>query len=198
MATEIELKAHVDDVDKILFSIRNTLGISQECFQEKRDIYLSKEIDKPSVRCRLEKKQLDKNNLISSLLITVKNKELSGKIEENNELEIDCDAHNFETAVELFKALGYRETLLKEKTGYSFMLARYQFPLHVEVLEVKPLGWFLEIEFSIDKKLSAVEVSALKVNLLEALSLFGVNQDKIEGQYYRDLLNQERLKCKGN
>ncbi|MBK5200716.1 MAG: hypothetical protein JJE21_04185 [Spirochaetaceae bacterium] len=198
MATEIELKAHVNDVDKILSSIRNTLGISQECFQEKKDIYLMNEIDKPVVRCRLEKKGLDKNNLKASLLITVKNKELSGKIEENNEFEIDSDAHNFETSIELFKALGYRETLLKEKTGYSFMLDKYQFPLHVEVLEVKPLGWFLEIEFSIKEQLSVFGVSALKDDLLDALALFGISQDKIEGKFYRDLLNQARLKTKGN
>lgn len=194
MATEIELKAHVDNIDNLLFCIRNTDGISDEYFQEKRDIYLTNEIDKPPVRCRLVKKIYEGDNISSSLLITVKNKELNDTIEENNEIEIECSSTEFNKSVELFKALGYKETLVKEKTGYSFMFNKYKYPLHIEIIEVKPLGWFFEIEFSIEEKLSNLDISYLKANLMDTLDLFKISHDKIETQYYRDLLNQTLIK----
>jgi adenylate cyclase class 2 len=197
MAAEIELKAHIVDVDKTLSIIRNTLGISQECFQEKKDVYFTKEIDKPPLRCRLERKGSDRENLKESVLITLKNKELQGEIEENNEIEIECGSQYFETSLTLFRSLGYKETLFKEKTGYSFMLDKYKLPLHVELLEIKPLGWFLEMEFTSSDKLSKEDVNILKSSLLDALSLFSVAHSQIERQYYRDLLNLARLKEKG-
>lgn len=192
MVAEIELKAHVKELDVILSNIRNTLGVSQECFQEKRDIYLTNRISEPSVRCRLEKKGLDKNDLKSTLIITAKNKLSKNGIEENEEFEIESEGKNFETSVEMFKALGYKITLLKEKSGYSFMYDQFIFPLHIEVLDVKPLGWFLEMEFTVEKKLSYEEVENLKKDLIAALHMFGLQETDIEKRYYRDMLNEQR------
>ena len=192
MATEIELKAHVKELELILSNIRNTPGVSQECFQEKRDIYLTNKDDQPSVRCRLERKGPDKDHLKSVLLITAKNKLFKNGIEENEELEIDSDGKNFETSVELFKTLGYKINLLKDKSGYSFIYNKFSHPLHIELLEVRPLGWFFEIEFTVADKLTLEEVKTLKGNLFEALKLVGLKESDIEKRYYSDMLNEIR------
>lgn len=192
MSAEIELKAHVNDLDKLLSIIRNTCGVSHECFQEKRDIYLTNNINQPSCRVRLERKGLDKDHLTDTLLITVKDKKSTNGIEVNDELEIDSAGANFETSVELFKVLGYKEVLVKEKIGYSFILDKFRFPLHIEVLEVPPLGWFLEMEFTPDILLSNEDVDKIKGDLLSALKMFDLNEDQIEKCFYCDMLNKIR------
>jgi adenylate cyclase class 2 len=192
MATEIELKAHVNDLDKILSIIRNTCGVNHECFQEKKDIYLTNHIDQPPCRVRLERKGLDKEHLIDTLLITVKDKQSTNGIEVNDEVEINSDGANFEKAVKIFKVLGYKEVLVKEKIGYSFIFDKFRFPLHLEVLEVPPMGWFLEMEFTPEVTLRDGEIEEIKGNLLIALKMFGINEDKIEKRFYRDMLDEIR------
>jgi adenylate cyclase class 2 len=192
MSAEIELKAHVNDLDKILSIIRNTCGVSHECFQEKRDIYLTNNIDQPSCRVRLERKGLDKDHLVDTLLITVKDKKSTNGIEVNDELEFDSKGANFDASVELFKVLGYKVVLVKEKKGYSFIFDKFRFPLHIELLEVPPLGWFLEMEFTPDILLSDEEVDIIKGDLLSALKMFEITEDKIEKCFYRDMLNEIR------
>lgn len=189
MAKEIELKAHVNDLNKTLFIIRNTRGVSHECFQEKRDIYLTNHLDQPSCRVRLESKGVDKDHLFDTLLITVKDKKSINGIEVNDEVEIDSDGLNFDKSVELFKVLGYKEVLVKDKKGYSFILDKFRFPLHIEVLEVPPIGWFLEMEFTPECSISESEVEQIKDELLIALKMFEIDEENIEKRFYCDMLN---------
>lgn len=192
MSKEIELKAHIDDLNKTLSIIRNTRGVSHECFQEKKDIYFSNNIEQPSCRVRLERKGQDKNHLIDTVLITVKEKKSNDGIEVNEEIEFDSKGSNFDLAVKMFNTLGYKQVLLKEKVGYSFVLDKFNYPLHIEVLEIAPLGWFLEIEFTPEQELSEIEIDNLKSNLLTALKMFNVSENNIEQRYYRDMLNDVR------
>jgi adenylate cyclase class 2 len=192
MSKEIELKAHVDDVDKVLSIIRNTRGVTHECFQEKRDIYLSNHLNQPSCRVRLERKGSNKDHLKDTVIITVKEKKSNNGIEVNDEIEIDSDGSNFESAVRIFEVLGYKPVLLKEKRGYSFILDKFKFPLHIEVLEVAPLGWFLEMEFTPENELNDDEIENIKQDLLSALKMFGINEGKIEQRFYHDMLDEVR------
>lgn len=192
MSKEIELKAHIDDLNKTLSIIRNTRGVSHECFQEKKDIYFSNNIEQPSCRVRLERKGQDKNHLIDTVLITVKEKKSNDGIEVNEEIEFDSKGSNFDLAVRMFNTLGYKQVLLKEKVGYSFVLDKFNYPLHIEVLEIAPLGWFLEIEFTPEQELSEIEIDNLKSNLLTALKMFNLSENNIEQRYYRDMLNDVR------
>lgn len=192
MSKEIELKAHINDLNKTLSIIRNTRGVSHECFQEKKDIYFSNNIEQPSCRVRLERKGQDKNHLIDTVLITVKEKKSNDGIEVNEEIEFDSKGSNFDLAVRMFNTLGYKQVLLKEKVGYSFVLDKFNYPLHIEVLEIAPLGWFLEIEFTPEQELSEIEIDNLKSNLLTALKMFNLSENNIEQRYYRDMLNDVR------
>jgi adenylate cyclase class 2 len=192
MSKEIELKAHVDDVDKVLSIIRNTRGVTHECFQEKRDIYLSNHLNQPSCRVRLERKGSNKDHLKDTVIITVKEKKSNNGIEVNDEIEIDSYGSNFESAVRIFEVLGYKPVLLKEKRGYSFILDKFKFPLHIEVLEVAPLGWFLEMEFTPENELNDDEIENIKQDLLSALKMFGINEGKIEQRFYHDMLDEVR------
>lgn len=192
MSKEIELKAHVDDVDTVLSIIRNTRGVNHECFQEKRDIYLSNHLNQPSCRVRLERKGSDTDHLKDTVIITVKEKKSNNGIEVNDEIEIDSDGSNFESAVRIFEVLGYKPVLLKDKKGYSFILDKFKFPLHIEVLEVAPLGWFLEMEFTPENELDNEEIENIKLDLLSALKMFGIQENKIEQRFYHDMLDEVR------
>ncbi len=59
-------------------------------------------------------------------------------------------------------------------------------PLHIELVEIASLGWFLEMEFVLE---TAEQVPYARTRLLEVLSLFGVPpQARIEERYYMHLL----------
>lgn len=192
MSKEIELKAHVFNLEKTLCIVRNTHGINHECFLEKKDVYLKNYENQPACRVRLERIGPNDKSLTDNVWITVKDKKSINGIEVNEEIEIDSSSSNFEKSVTLFKYLGYKEFLTKEKRGYSFIFDKFKFPLHIEILEVKPLGWFIEMEFTPEGVLSDKEIAIAKNDLLVALKLFNIEKSAIEKRFYCDLLDNKK------
>lgn len=190
MATEIELKAHVLNVEKTLLLIRETQGISNEIYQEKKDVYFARNNELPILRTRLITQGDGKSALTSTTVITVKEKNTTNGIEDNHEMEINTDSGKFETTIEMFQSLGYKIAIKKEKKGYSFILKRFEKDLHIELIEVNPLGWFIEMEFCIPDNVDDKSKGYLKNNLLEALKLFNIDKGQIENKYYIELLNK--------
>ena len=62
-------------------------------------------------------------------------------------------------------------------------------PLHIELVEVGPLGWFLEMEFILPSK----EQIPLARDLLRLmLQELGLQEEAIESRYYMDLLKEHQ------
>jgi adenylate cyclase class 2 len=193
MAAEIELKAHVDDWQALLARIRETSGISAESYQEKRDVYFARKgsLDRPMLRSRLELSGPDKEHLTGSVLLTCKDKMEKDGIEVNHEIEFSAPGSDFAQTIVFFKALGYEVWLEKEKIGYSFMLDKYHDTLHVELIEVPPLGWFLEMEFCLPDGIDKSQAESYRSYLMQALALFGIPADRLEDRYYMQMLKPE-------
>jgi len=193
MGAEIEVKAHVSDYKKILTVIRKTAGVHSEYYQMKSDIYFAHNGrgDKPMLRSRLEQKGPDKDHLTGSVLLTCKDKLKKDGFELNHEIEFTAPSSDFETTLAFFEALGYEQWRTKTKEGYSFVFDYFDQPLHVELIEVPPLGWFLEMEFCLEDGAEESKGAEYTAYLKKALTLFGISQDQIEDRYYIEMLTQE-------
>lgn len=69
---------------------------------------------------------------------------------------------------------------MKVVTSLSPILYRY-----VELVEVPPLGWFVEMEFLVEDEKN---ISRAKALLHEVLAHLGIPESSIEGKYYMDML----------
>ncbi len=74
----------------------------------------------------------------------------------------------------------------KEKTGYSWTKGN----LTIELVEVAPLGWFLEIEVLIqeneDKELATTQLAHIRKAL-------GIDSLELVSEYYNDMLKKIRI-----
>jgi adenylate cyclase class 2 len=200
MATEIEIKAHVDDPRAIKSGI--PLSASPPISFEKSDCYwvpagsLPGGISKSGIRVRREKRRLpgDKAGDEEKTLVTYKSKEVQDGIEINNELEFTIsDAHAFE---ELLKQLGFKPGLRKRKKGWSWTFAENSVAgkgnIHIELCEVANpdhnLGWFVELEILKDDA-GPETVTAARKQLLELLDKLNIPIENIEERYYSELLS---------
>lgn len=191
MSIEIELKAHISNYKETLNLIRSHENISNEIYQIKKDIYFTKgHHEKPSLRSRLVAFGKDEKSLQKQVLITLKEKQVVDEIETNKEIEFSVDKNDYDQTISFFTALGYSIALKKEKIGYSFNFDYFKEPLHIELIEVPPLGWFLEMEFCLKDDIDENEKLKARANLYEALSIFKVDESLIEKDYYMDLLKK--------
>lgn len=196
MNYEIELKAHVDDRKKVI-EILNQLG-SYLGHTKKSDDYYHfplKGKNAPdgrnflSARIRKEELTLDGKSQ-ACCYFTYKRKENKigedgTKIEVNEENEIQCrDA----SALEVFFAdLGAEIDLHKEKDVEQWMVNFEGESAHAELCTVPPLGDFLEIEI-IKNQNDPETVKKLKEIIIKIFKKCGLEKDKIEERYYRDML----------
>jgi adenylate cyclase class 2 len=200
MATEIEVKAHVEDPRAIKNGI--SLFASPPLSFEKDDCYwvpagnLPRGIPGSGVRVRREKRRLpgDKVEDEEKTLVTYKSKEVREGIEINDELEFTVSgAHAFE---ELLKRLGLKPGLGKHKKGWSWIFAENSATgngnIQVELCEVTNpdhnLGWFVELEILTDDA-GPETVTAARKQLLELLDKFNIPRENIEERYYSELLS---------
>lgn len=188
MAFEVELKAHIDNPQHLRTLISKLLGVMREEAFEKTDTYWSDGKNSPIFRMR-EERCCGRN----TLMLTRKIKEvLSNGIEINNELEIPLSSDYFSEMNVFFSSLGYVEAIKKKKVGWSYYysgsLNTLQIPVHIELVEVLTLGWFLEIEILLQDENGPVEEAQnILFSLLDALS---VSRLAIENRYYLDLLKR--------
>ncbi|AEV28157.1 adenylate cyclase, class 2 (thermophilic) [Sphaerochaeta pleomorpha str. Grapes] len=193
MAFEVELKAHVQDPQAIMAILEGFEHISEPVCEYKQDIYYAKnEGEEPLFRLRRESFGPDFDSLTGSVLFTYKEKTRKDGIEVNVEKEFTTSDSQGENAEQFFLALGYVEYIKKTKKGYSFVHAIDGFlpMLHIELAEVKSLGWFLEMEFLIE---DPSLVAQAKEKLLEVLHAVGLGDSTIESRYYMHMLKDKDI-----
>lgn len=178
MAREIELKARVDDHHLLMDRINAIEGISQPVAEHKADIYFSRPGEKKHFRVRLQ---------ADSVTITSKTKEKRHDgTEDNHEIEFDTDVRNYPRVLAFFHSLGFEEYIRKEKAGWRWSLGR----MTIELVQVEPLGWFLETEIVLGDDASNEDVAQAKSELFNLLELLGIGLNTLEERYYTDMLRE--------
>ena len=180
MAFEVEVKAHVDDPLRVQTVIEALALISAPTPIDKDDWYFSTPGQQALFRLRRE---------AGRVLFTRKRKRMDGDIEANEEFEFETDEGQFDRAVAFVTSLGYEVAAQKTKRGLSYSLAWGDGlgDLTIELCEVSTLGWFIEMEFVLEKR---AQVEDAKRALGKALALLEIENSQIEGKPYLLLLSQ--------
>lgn len=192
MSSEVELKAHVDDHVLLKERISRLPGISSAMVIQKKDVYYADPLHKgPWFRVRLEKQCGEDEPEKGILVFTHKIHERSEGTENNQEQEFSVGIDQ-ETQVYAFcAALGLKEYIRKEKSGWSWFLTYgndFTVPLHLELLEVSSLGWFLEMEFVLPDMVDVDTVEKARELLREMLVSLDIKKTAVESRYYMDML----------
>ncbi|MGH0053149.1 MAG: CYTH domain-containing protein [Sphaerochaetaceae bacterium] len=188
MAFEVELKAHVKDPLTLKHTLEHLSGISLAVCEEKDDTYYGWKGEEPLFRLRLERFGPSFSELSGEVRFTRKYKDnLEDGIEVNKEVEFMAPADQAVNAHDFCLSLGYDVYIRKTKRGYSYqwMMDEEFFPLHIELVELIGLGWFLEMEFVLEQK---EQVPDARTRLLDVLALLDIPQEQIEERYYMHLL----------
>ena len=179
MAREIELKARVDNYRVLMDRINAIEGISQPVAEHKADIYFSRPGEKKHFRVRLQ---------ADCVVITSKSKEKRHDgTEDNHEIEFSTNTESYPRVLAFFSSLGFEEYIRKEKTGWLWSLGR----VAVELVQVGPLGWFIEMEVVLGDDASDADVLRAKGELFELLGRLGIGREMLEDRYYMDLLRKQ-------
>lgn len=186
MGYEIEIKAHVaeDDYDRVkdaLFALPDCdyLGTT-----DKEDIYWSHDIEgQPVFRTRKEC-----INGVPRILFTSKPlKNRDDKTEVNVENEFEVASAQWENIIEFVRGLGFLICRLKFKRGIHFQVTVNGFSIHAELLYVRHLGYFLEIEICTDD-VKDVDVKDAEDALYKLLDLCGIQRSQVEAKGYNKML----------
>jgi len=187
MGIEVELKAHVRDPISLKIELEALKGISSPRCEYKEDVYYCLPNEDALFRLRRESSGSTFSALEGQLVFTRKYKTLKDGIEVNQELEFTSHDSQFEQAHAFFLSLGYEIYIRKTKRGYaySYSISSELPALHLELVEVPPLGWFLEMEFVLTDE---TKVPVARTFLLNMLEMLGIDQTDIESRYYMHLL----------
>ena len=188
MATEIELKAHLNDFEPVKERL-SAIGNYCRSHAKSDSYWLSTQAAAPGVRVRREH-GLDKDGrAYESVFVTLKNKTISGGIEINDEREFSVsDAILFE---EMLENLGLYKVMHKEKNGWAWEIlpqSATEPPILAEISLVKNLGWFLELEIMAedDNNRTVTDSRRLLFSLLETLE---ITEECIEEKTYAQMLS---------
>ncbi len=175
---EIEVKAHIKDIDKVVSLLTEVAGKGKEV--KKMDQYFKRYEDDvfPAFRVRLNNGRVELNCKKD----TYKTSDV-GNLENNLEFEIEVSS-SFEDTVNFFRNAGLIVYFRKYKTGYEW----YYNSCHVEVLEVNDLGWFIEVECLIPFESGVSHENEAMVKVLDVLKTAGVDQTSIENRTYREMI----------
>ncbi|MBR6084229.1 MAG: CYTH domain-containing protein [Spirochaetales bacterium] len=187
MAYEIELKAHVsenqlDDVRSAISALPEVKALGPI---NKFDMYWSQTEDgDPLFRTRREASAEG-----SHVLFTAKpNKTRTADgTEENQELEFTAPDSQWDNILTFCSGLGLQVCRLKWKKGSHYHVCFEDYDIHVELLNVKYLGWFVEMEIC-PPSLEGFDVAEAHKVLRDLLSSIGVSEDAIEHVGYNKLL----------
>lgn len=179
MATELELKARVDDAERVKRFLNEHATFKRTFF--KKDIYYApKNDDAPTRITRLRFEH-------GARSFTVKRREIVNGVEINEEREKAFGKNEARVIVRFLETvLGYEEYVRKEKKGRAY---RYN-GVTVELSSVKGLGDFVELE-ALDSGLPKEEQIALVYALLAEL---GIPKDRVEPAPYITLLRNAELR----
>ena len=186
MSYEIELKAHVvpEDVGRVRDCLLSA-GAGYIGPTDKFDIYWAKTSDgEPVFRTR---RQLTVQG--PEVLFTAKpSKTKSEKGTENNqELEFVTPDKQWDNVLTFCSGIGLQVCRLKWKKGFEYTVDIDGFTIHAELLDVRYLGWFLELEICVDD-IAAVDAESADKALRKLLSICGIPEDAVEGRGYNRML----------
>ena len=186
MSYEIELKAHVapENVERVR-QLLASAGARYLGPTEKFDIYWATSPDgEPVFRTR---RQLTTEG--PEVLFTAKpNKTKSENgTEENQELEFCTPDKQWDNVLTFCSGIGLQVCRLKWKKGHEYSVEVDDFTIHAELLDVRYLGWFFELEICVDD-IAAVDAEAADRALRKLLSTAGIPEDAVEGRGYNKML----------
>jgi len=196
MPVEIELKTWLDNHEQVKHRLF-PLGRYVRSF-EKTDTYWFPirdddpgiSISRSGLRVRRERSVSDGDVEHQSVLVTSKQKKVSGNIEVNDEREFAVsDAGLFE---ELLCDLGLFKAMYKKKTGWEWRVPSGdddRRSIGAEISMVKDLGWFLELEILAEDDSEQV-VEECRAELVSLLEKLRISEDKIEARSYTKLLRE--------
>jgi adenylate cyclase class 2 len=173
VATEVELKAHIEDPGAIEEKVRAFARFSKD--YDRRDIYFHVDGLDPAVTdFRLRRDT-------GAAVVTFKRKSINKGVEANEEREFEVsDADAFASLAE---RIGCTVFARKHKTGRSYRSGEAT----IEISSVEGLGYFIEIEIL----LSSPEPAAIERADAEVRSILervGVPSSSIEPRNYIDML----------
>ncbi len=173
MGYEVEIKAHASpELKAVIDSFTSSEGV----FISKKDIYYAENGDiSPRFRIR---KENDK------LVITVKKNNRVNGVECNEELEFEhTPASDIEVMEKMADHLGYKVFIHKSKEGWHWHFNG----VHIELLDVHHLGWFLEMEIISEKQTHEANTDNI-LKLYALLEAFGLSRCDIEERSYQLML----------
>ncbi|MCR5699639.1 MAG: class IV adenylate cyclase [Treponemataceae bacterium] len=181
---EIELKAHIDDVE----NVRKVLNgfATQKGRSFKRDKYYK--ISTSASTDGYEKVRVRTEN--GKTYLTFKQKTLM-KNPDGTSMEVNTESESeintSETIELIFKSIGAVLSLEKTKDTEHWIYTSGKYEMHIELCNVGNLGNFLEIEVMSDKN-DENTVNAIRELEMQILEKCGIGKDKIESKYYEQLL----------
>jgi adenylate cyclase class 2 len=180
MATEIEIKARVDDPERLktIFSQISTRFIGTF---EKDDTYWTSPMVAHDVRVRQEVKIDNAGIATQTAVITYKHKAIRAGIEVNDELEFEVS--NITAFERLLVQLGLKKKIGKHKQGPAWNCAG----ITAELFLVRDLGYFVELEIMSDTD-DEQTVSEARKRLFALLSCLGIPEEWVEQRYYTEML----------
>ncbi|AEC01958.1 CYTH domain-containing protein [Parasphaerochaeta coccoides] len=197
MSSEIELKARVTEPFVLKALISTLPGISSPRVIAKKDVYYTHPLHGgPWFRVRSVKEHREQEKEEGSIVFTHKVHGQSDGIENNCEQEFFVDIQQEKEVFAFCSALGMQEYIRKEKRGWAWWITEkgtHGFPLHLELLEVSPLGWFLEMEYVLPDAPDVKDVKKAQENLQEMLNTLGIKKSAIESRYYMDMLKAGQI-----
>lgn len=183
MATEIELKAWVDD-PKDIQSIIGTFATYIKDY-EKEDAYWLPEVEITPMLQEQKRGKLGSGIRVrkenGDVFVTLKNKEVREGIEINDELEFSVS--NAQTFEQFLRSLGYAPWIRKQKTGKAWRWNN----ITIELSLVANLGWFAELEIIAETN-EPEQIEQAQKDLHTCLEMLGIPMTKIESRYYTELL----------
>ena len=171
---EIEIKARIAHLDEIRKRLE-PLATYQRAI-DRRDSYYTIETAGGRHTFRLRREDAETR-------CTIKQRSLSAGVEINQEMEFKiADPDNF---LHFMRQLGARPLARKYKVGESWRWRSYT----VELVMVKDVGCFIEIEYLVDAaKLSEQRQQAVERDFYELLTLLNIEKSHIEPRRYLEML----------
>ncbi len=178
MATEVEMKAWIDDPEALHRRLRGGCSEIRSFF--KSDTYFVAPVPRAENRA-LPPQEFRIRNDDGRLICTFKEKEIVDGMETNREVEFTVsDEAAFS---ELAERIGCRVFVRKQKRGTLYSCGG----LGAELSDVEGLGTFLEVEKVIEDDDPAA-IAAAQSDVRAFFVALGIPQDRIEPRPYNDIL----------
>lgn len=183
MKIEVEIKAHVDDPERLRRILVERFGQGEGYLKE--DVYFALAAGAGGLPAGAaaadapREFRLRRENGLA--FVTFKRKSLEAGVEANEETEFTVDDP---AAFESFAGfLGAKVFSRKRKEGLRFRSG----DLTIELSDVARLGWFIEIEMLVEAERTD-RIEKARKDVRAVLASLEIGEDRIEPRYYTDML----------